>query len=112
MHNNHKFSAHFRGPFKLLCKFAYCIELPPLCSILHNVFHFSKLKIYIPDGGDGTSINIQPVLIDSEEQHQVKKIIAECSYGNCKQYLVLWDAYLAEHDLWCQNLSQHKHLMY
>ena len=59
-----------------------------------------KLKLYIPGGGDGTSTNVQPVLVNGEEQYEVKKIMAECSCGNCKKYLVCWVGYLAEHDLW------------
>ena len=98
-----KFAAHFIGPFKVLKhigKLAYCIELLPIYSALHNVFHMSKLKLYIPGGGDGTSTNVQPVLVDGEEQYEVKKIQAEYGHGNCKQYLVCWVGYLAKHDLW------------
>ena len=65
--DNCKFSAHFIGPFKVLKhigKFAYRIELPPINSALHNVLHVSKLKLYIPSGGDGTNTNVQPVLVD------------------------------------------------
>ena len=60
----------------------------------------SKLKLYVPSGSDGASTNVKPVLIDSEEQYEVEKIMAECSHGNYKQYLVYWLGYLAEHDLW------------
>ena len=69
MPSNCKFAAHFIGPFKMLNlidQFAYCIELPPIYSALQNVFHVFKLKLYVPGGGDGTSTNIQLVIIDSE----------------------------------------------
>ena len=52
---------------KYIGKLTYCIELPPIYSALHSVFHMSKLKLYIPGGGDGTNTNVQPVLVDVEE---------------------------------------------
>ena len=103
VHDNHKFAAYFIGPFKVLKhigKLAYHIELPLFYSTLHNVFHVSKLKLHIPGGNDGTSTNVHPALVDSEEQYEVGKIVAEHGHGNHKQYLVHWVGYLAEHDLW------------
>ena len=41
MGDNCKFAACFIGPFKVLkgvSKLAYCIELPPIYSELHNIF--------------------------------------------------------------------------
>ena len=70
MCNNCKFTAHFIGPFKVLKhigKLVYCIKLPPIYSALQNIFHVSKLKLYISGGGGGTSTNVQPVLIDGKE---------------------------------------------
>ena len=103
MHDNQKFAAHFIGPFKVLnCigKLAYHIELSPIYSVLFNVFYLSKLKLCIPGGGDGTSTNVQKVLIDGKEQYEVEKIMAECGHGTHKQYLVCWVGYSAEHGLW------------
>ena len=85
---------------KHIGRLAYRIELPPIYSSLHNVFHVSKLKSYVPGGGDGTSTNVQPVLVDSEEKNEVEKIMAECGCGNHKQYFVHWIGYSAKHDLW------------
>ena len=48
MHDNHKFAAHFVGPFKVLkhiSKLAYHIDLPPLYSALHNVFYMSLVVV-------------------------------------------------------------------
>ena len=70
MHDNYKSTACFIGPFKGLIyigKLAYCIELPPIYSALHNIFHVTKLKPYVPGGGDGTSTNVQPALVDGKE---------------------------------------------
>ena len=66
IYNNRKFAAHFIGPFKVLKhigKLAYSTELPPIYSALHNVFHVSKLKLFVLDG-DRTSTNVQLVLVD------------------------------------------------
>ena len=54
---------------------------------------------YVPGGGDGTSTNVQPVLVDGEKQYEVEKIVAECGCGNHKQYLVYWVGYPDKHDL-------------
>ena len=98
-----KFSDHFIGPIKVLKhigKLAYCIELLPIYSALHSVFYVSKLKLYVPGGGDGTITSAQLVLVDGEDQYEVEKIMAECGHSNHKQYLVRWVGYSAEHDLW------------
>ena len=91
MSNNCKFAAWFIKPFKVLkCigKLTYHIELPPIYSALHNVIHVSKLKLYVPGGGDGTSTNVKLVLVDGEEQYEVEKIVAEHGCDTCEQYLV------------------------
>ena len=78
MCNNSKFAACFIGPFKVLKhmgKLDYHIELPPIYSTLHNVFHMSKLTLYVPISGDVTSNNVQPVLVDGEKQFEVEKIM-------------------------------------
>ena len=102
MSNNRKVAASFIGPFKVLKhvgKLSYCIELPPIHSTLHNVFHVSNLKLYSLGGGDETTNNVQLVLVDSEEQYEVEKIVAKFGLGNHKQYLVHWVDYSAGHNL-------------
>ena len=47
-----KLSPRFVGPFEVLervDKVAYRISLPPALSGIHNVFHESMLRKYIPD---------------------------------------------------------------
>ena len=103
MHDNCKFAANFIVPYKVLKhigKLAYRIELPPLYFALYNVFYVSKLKLYVPGGSDGTTTNVQPVLVDSVEQYEVENIMAERSHSNHKQCLAHWVGYSAEHDLW------------
>ena len=96
------FQLFFIGPFEVLkhvSKLAYCIELPSIYYTLYSVFHVYKLKLYVAGGGYGTSTNVQPVLVDVEEQYEAERIMAESGHGNHKQYLVCWAGYLAEHDL-------------
>ena len=47
-----KLSLKFVGPYQILRKIrlvAYEIGLPPHIANLHNVFHVSQLKKYVPD---------------------------------------------------------------
>ncbi|KAL5569385.1 hypothetical protein UlMin_025960 [Ulmus minor] len=47
-----KLSPRYIRPFKILeriCKVAYRLALPPELSSIHNLFHVSMLKKYIPD---------------------------------------------------------------
>ena len=47
-----KLSPYFVGPFKILERIgdlAYHVALPPVISGIHNVFHVSMLRKYIPD---------------------------------------------------------------
>ena len=47
-----KLSPRFVGPFEVLEKIvslAYRIALPPALSNIHNVFHISMLRKYVPD---------------------------------------------------------------
>jgi hypothetical protein len=47
-----KLSPRFVGPFEILEKIgmiAYRLALPPNLSGIHNVFHISMLRKYVPD---------------------------------------------------------------
>jgi hypothetical protein len=47
-----KLSLRFVGPFEILEKIstmAYRLALPPNLSGIHNVFHISMLRKYVPD---------------------------------------------------------------
>ena len=47
-----KLSPRFVGPFEILDKIGstiYRVALPPALSKIHNVFHISNLRKYIPD---------------------------------------------------------------
>jgi hypothetical protein len=58
-----KLSPRYVGPFLILKRIgpvAYQLALPPAMSGLHDVFHVSQLKKYVPDP-------FQPVELDSIE---------------------------------------------
>ena len=77
MCDNCKFAAHFIGPFKVFKhsgKLTYCIELAPIYSALHSIFYVSKLKLYVPRGGDGTRTNVQPVLVDGKNSMRLRRL--------------------------------------
>ena len=47
-----KLTLRFIGPFEILQRIgaiAYCLALPPTLQGIHNVFHVSNLRRYIPD---------------------------------------------------------------
>ena len=47
-----KLSPHYIGPFEILRQIetlAYELALPPQLSHIHNVFHVSMLRKYVPD---------------------------------------------------------------
>ncbi|XP_074323353.1 uncharacterized protein LOC141660280 [Apium graveolens] len=63
-----KLSPRYIGPFEILRhvgKVAYELALPPHIQQIHNVFHVSMLKCYLPDSNhviDNEPIEIQPDL--------------------------------------------------
>ena len=57
-----KLSPRYIGPFEILNRIgatAYCLDLPPNLSRLHNVFHVSMLKKYLPDPSH--VLSVEPV---------------------------------------------------
>ena len=47
-----KLSPRYIGPFEILSRVgdcAYQLALPPALSVVHNVFHVSMLRKYVPD---------------------------------------------------------------
>ena len=62
--NCSKLAARYRGPFKVLSKIiplAYEMALPA-CIRVHNVFHVSLLKKYIPDTNHVIDWNVIQVI--------------------------------------------------
>ncbi|XP_068483226.1 uncharacterized protein [Phaseolus vulgaris] len=81
-----KLSPKFIGPYQILRKIgpvAYEIALPPQLANLHNVFHVSQLRKYIPDPShvlevdnvqikDNLSFEAKPVRIEDHQSKQLR----------------------------------------
>ncbi|XP_068483188.1 uncharacterized protein [Phaseolus vulgaris] len=81
-----KLSPKFVGPYQILKKIgpvAYEIALPPQLANLHNVFHVSQLRKYIPDPShvlevdnvqikDNLSFEAKPVRIEDHQSKQLR----------------------------------------
>ncbi|KAL0533120.1 hypothetical protein IC582_030335 [Cucumis melo] len=60
-----KLSPRFVGPFEILERIgpvAYCLALPPSLSVVHDVFHVSMLRKYVPDPSH--VVDYEPLEID------------------------------------------------
>ena len=102
-----KLSPRFIGPFEILEMIgtvAYRLALPPSMSGVHEVFHVSMLRKYIPDPAhvvdwgqievdtDGTFEEGPVCIVDSRDQVLRRKIVG--------LVLVLWRHYGVEESTW------------
>ena len=95
---------------------AYRLELPPELSRIHNVFHVSMLKKYVPDPShilktplieleEDISIKVQPVAIVDQEMKQLRsKVIPMVK--------VLWRNNSIEEMTWKTEASMRNHYPY
>ena len=81
-----KLNPRYIGPFRILERIgpvAYRLKLPPELSRIHNVYHVSMLKKYVPDPsrilevssvelGEDLSFEVQPVAIVDQEMKQLR----------------------------------------
>ena len=81
-----KLNPRYIGPFRIVEKIgpvAYRLELPSELSRIHNVFHVSMLKKYVPDPShiletppidleEDLSFEVQPVAIVDQEIKQLR----------------------------------------
>ena len=54
---------------------------------MHNVFHVSLLKHYVEGSGDGLAVP-ESVLVDSQEEWEVERILKQRGKGRRVQFLV------------------------
>ena len=81
--NRAKLSPRYIGPFEILSRVgssAYQLALPPALSVVHNVFHISMLRKYVPEESHvldfmklGVTLNLTTVewsvaILDREER--------------------------------------------
>ena len=114
-----KLNPRYIGPFRILERIglvAYRLELPPELSRIHNIFHVSMLKKYIPDLShilevppveleEDLSFKVQPVAIVDQEMKQLRsKVIPMVK--------VLWRSDSIEEVTWETEASKRIHYPY
>ena len=93
----------FVGPFPILAKVndvAYKLDLPVTMPI-HNVFHVSLLKTYIPGKIPPPPM---PITVEGELEYEVERILMhrelKLKKGIKREYLIKWSGYGPEHCTW------------
>jgi len=100
-----KLSPKFVGPYPVIRKVshvAYELALPSNIRV-HPVFHVSCLKPYQDNPAefsDRVFPRPPPVLVESQEEWEVEKVLAKRSYRNKVQYLVKWVGYPNSENTW------------
>ena len=102
-----KLNPRYIGPFRIIERIgpvAYCLELPPELSRIHNVFHMSMLRKYVSDPShvleapsiklnEDLSFELQPVgIVDQETKELRNKVIPMVK--------VLWKSDTVEETTW------------
>lgn len=105
-----KCQPRFMGPFRVLEVLGlvtYRIELPPSMKKAHNVFHVSKLKKFIRDENDKSSLS---VVIDAEGnvEQEVIAILDKKKVKRRVYYLVQFEGDSLEEAIWMP-VSEFKH---
>lgn len=88
------------GPFKVLKKLSslnYKLQLPPIWTQIHPVFHIEKL---FPYQSNNPHTEPPPDLVEGEEQYEVESIVDSRVWRKKLQYRVRWTGYSAEEDTW------------
>ncbi|KAA0036879.1 ty3-gypsy retrotransposon protein [Cucumis melo var. makuwa] len=102
-----KLSPRFVGPFKILERIgpvAYCLALPPSLSTVHDVFHVSMLRKYVPDPSH--VVDYEPLEIDenlSYTEQPVEVLAREVKTLRNKEIplvKVLWRNHRVEEATW------------
>ena len=102
-----KLSPRFVGPFEVLEKIgvvAYTLAFPPSLSAVHNVFHVSMLRKYIPEPSH--VLSYEPLQLNQDLTYEEKPIrildTKEKELRNKKIPLVkvLWKNHLTEEATW------------
>jgi hypothetical protein len=102
-----KLTPKFIGPYQILKRIgpvAYQIALPPSLSNLHNVFHVSQMRKYIPDPThviepdevqvrDNLSYKAQPVRIEDRKIKQLRR-------KEIPLVKVIWEGLTSENATW------------
>ena len=95
-----KLTKHFVGPYKvkeIVSSNTIELELPKSIKI-HLVVNVSRIRLYKPQVEEQKKILPKPVIIEGEEEFEVKKILNKRVVRGKKKFLVQWKGYTAEGD--------------
>ena len=102
-----KLAPRFTGPFEITERvgpLAYRLDLPPLLSSVHNVFHVSMLRKYEPDPSHVVMWSEIPIRVDlTYEEHPVMILERELKILRRREIplvKVLWQHHGAEEATW------------
>jgi hypothetical protein len=106
----HKLTGRYIGPMRVVGRVndnAVTLDMPPLLGALHKTVNIARLKLY-RDGnarfpGRPQRTERPPaVLTDTNgvASYEVECVLAQRGTGTCRELLVRWKGYGAEHDEW------------
>jgi len=100
--SSEKLVERFVGPYKIkaiISSNVVELELPVTIKI-HPVVNISRIKWYV-DQVDGQRKEVpQPVVVEGEEEWEVKKILNKRKIRGKDKFLVWWKGFMAEEDTW------------
>ena len=110
-----KLTERFVGSYKvkgIVSSNAIELELPKSIKI-HPVVNVSRVRLYKPQVEGQKKTPPKPVIIEGEEEFEVKKILNKRVVRGKEKFLVRWKRYTAEEDTWesRENLGNAKELV-
>jgi len=105
----------FVGPYKIkgiISSNAVELKLPKSIKI-HPVVNVSRVRLYKPQVEGQKKTPPKPVIIEGEEEFEMKKILNKRIIWRKEKFLVRWKGYTAEGDMWenRENLGNVKELV-
>jgi len=92
------------GPFKVLelrGPNAVRLDLPQALRRIHAVVNVSRVEPYVPPVTPGQKeLNPDPIVVDTEAEYEVERILDMRTVGRETRFLVRWVGYDAAHDSW------------
>jgi len=110
-----KLTECFVGPYKIkgiVSSNAIELELPKTIKI-HSVVNVSRVQLYKPQVEGQKKTLPKPVIIEGEEEFEVKKILNKQVVQGKEKFLVRWKGYMVEGNTWesRENLENAKELV-
>jgi len=104
-----KLDNKYEGPFSIVeavGKQAYRLKLPKSFGKTHPTFHVSLLEPYRQRPGEAPA-EMQPIVIEGEEEWEVEDILGERMIGKRKQYMVKWKDFPVYENSWVDEQDLH-----